>query len=215
MNHGSGYPGHAQPGELRPSARKSQEAQQDKQKGGRPSCKLQCCPQIRSASSSTPSSSDTPSSPTRIQSAASPSSLKTAPSARWCLWTVRLASGTTSRSWPRSSVRSPGPPGDREGSRRLAEKLSLSGEGGGSHCHQASPVYRAAFPAWITTTRQASWSLRLGWPGHNDLSVYCPDFKFTPIPDFPQLGNLKLLLNPGKPQSAPWQTLPSPLSTSG
>lgn len=116
-------------------------------------------PARRSAPSSAPSSPDTPSSPTRIQSAASPSSPKTAPSAQWCPWTARLASGTTSRCWPQSSVRSPGPPGEGEGSGSLAEELSLSRERGGSHCprwlpsldhhHQAGLLVSEVGLAWI------------------------------------------------------------------
>lgn len=71
-------------------------------------------------------SPDTPSSRTRTWSAASPSSLKTAPSAQQGPWTERLVSGTTSQCWPQSLVRSPGPPGGPGGGGSLlAEGPSL------------------------------------------------------------------------------------------
>ena len=131
-------------------------------------------PAPRSAPSSAPSSPDTPSSPTRTQSAASLSSRKPARSARWCPWTARLESGTTSQCWPQSSVRSPGPPGEGGGHSHLAEELSLSRQGGGGHCHHASPGHSTGFPAWIITTRQASQSLRPGWPGHEGSAYTFP-----------------------------------------
>lgn len=120
MNYGSGCTGQALPRKLRPSARMSHEAQQGKLKLQTPALP-QISPQPGSLSPGTPSS------PTRTRSAASPLSLKTAPSARQCPWTARLVSGTTSQCWPQSSVRSPGPPGTPgEGSSLLAEGPSLN-----------------------------------------------------------------------------------------
>lgn len=156
MNYDSRCVGQVLPQELMPSAQMSHDAQQGEQKGGRKGRKEEALPP--DSPSEALSSPDTPSSPTRIWSAASPSSLRTAPSARQCPWTVRLMSGTTSQCWPRSSVRSPELPGcPGEGSSLLAQGCPEHGAGEErllpSNLHQCT-----GSPAWRITTRQASYS---------------------------------------------------------